>query len=211
MTDIPSPDQAPSAFVRELTEVVRPTPRRLSMLARDLTVSADEEGLIAIAYTTVDTPVGSLLLCATTTGLLRVAFDVEGHREVLDRLADAVSPLILRNPKRLDPVMRELDDYFAGRRRSFDVPLDRRLSKGFQRTVLEHLPDIPYGATATYASVAAASGSPRAVRAVGTACATNPLPVVVPCHRVVRSDGTDGRYRGGEAAKRVLLDLEATA
>jgi methylated-DNA-[protein]-cysteine S-methyltransferase len=110
---------------------------------------------------------------------------------------------------RLDRAARQLDEYFAGRRRRFEVPVDLRLAHGFRRTVLEHLPNIAYGTTATYAAVALAAGSPQAVRAVGSACARNPLPVVVPCHRVVRSDGTIGGYAGGSAAKHILLGLEA--
>jgi methylated-DNA-[protein]-cysteine S-methyltransferase len=149
-------------------------------------------------------------LAATEEGLVRVAFSVEGHDDVLAELAGAVSPRILAAPARLDPVARELDEYFAGRRRAFDLPLDFRLSKGFRRSVLTHLAEIPYGTTESYSQVAAASGSPKAVRAVGTACATNPLPLVVPCHRVVRSNGTSGRYRGGEAAKLTLLTLEGS-
>ena len=105
-------------------------------------------------------------------------------------LADQVSPRILSAPARLDAAARELDEYFAGRRRAFDLPLDWRLSAGFRRTVLSHLPEIAYGHTASYAAVAAAAGNPRAVRAVGSACATNPLPVVMPCHRVIRADGS---------------------
>jgi methylated-DNA-[protein]-cysteine S-methyltransferase len=115
---------------------------------------------------------------------------------------------VLRAGLRLDPVARQLDEYFAGRRRAFDVPLDLRLARGFRRTVLEHLRDVGYGTTTSYAGLAARAGSPAAVRAVGTACATNPVPVVVPCHRVVRSDGTPGRYVGGDAAKAALLVLE---
>jgi methylated-DNA-[protein]-cysteine S-methyltransferase len=166
-------------------------------------------GTVDVFWRTVTSPVGSLLLCATDVGLVRVAFEVEDHEAVLDRVGVQVGPRVLRSPRRLDAAAAEIDEYFAGRRRDFDLVLDRRLSRGFQRTVLDHLPEIPYGRTASYASVASASGSPRAVRAVGTACATNPLPVVVPCHRVVRSDGTPGRYRGGEAAKAVLIGLES--
>lgn len=181
----------------------------LDALRSRLADRAEAEGVLDVAWRTVDSPVGPLLLAATEAGLVRVAFDVEGHEAVLDRLAAAVSPRVLRAPARLDRVAAELDEYFAGRRRTFDVTLDRRLSTGFQRTVLAHLREIPYGETASYGAVALAAGSPRAVRAVGTACATNPLPLVVPCHRVVRSDGTAGRYRGGEAAKALLIALEA--
>ena len=157
----------------------------------------------------MDTPVGRLLLAATAEGLIRVAFPGQDHDAVLARLADAVSPRVLEAPGRLDPVTRQLDEYFARRRRVFDVPVDLRLSTGFRRQVLACLPDIGYGATSSYAQVAAAAGSPRAVRAVGTACATNPVPIVLPCHRVVRSDGSFGGYAGGPEAKRTLLALEA--
>ena len=174
-------------------------------LARD----AGAAGVLDVAYRTLDTPVGPLLLAATKDGLVRVAFGVEGHDRVLQSLAAAVSPRILRAPGRLDEAAREIDEYFAGRRRRFDLPLDYRLSAGFRRTVLGHLPAIGYGKTVSYATVARDVGSPRAFRAVGTACATNPLPLVVPCHRVVRSGGDLGSYRGGPEAKRFLIDLEA--
>jgi methylated-DNA-[protein]-cysteine S-methyltransferase len=171
--------------------------------------AADAGGVLDVAYRTIDTPVGTLLLAATPIGLVRVAYDVEGHDAVLDRLAEAVSPRILRSPLRLDTVARQLDEYFAKCRTTFDVPVDLRLADGFRRSVIEHLRDIGYGDRESYATVAAAVGSPRAVRAVGTACARNPLPVVIPCHRVVRSDGSTGQYAGGPAAKATLLDLEA--
>lgn len=173
--------------------------------------AAAADGLLDVAYRTIDTPIGTLLLAATDRGLVRVAFPTEGHDRVLARLADEVSPRILAAPARLDPVARELDEYFGRGRQSFDVPLDLRLARGFRRTVVERLPGIPYGTTATYAAIADAAGSPRAVRAVGTACATNPLPVVVPCHRVVRSDGSLGQYAGGPAIKAALLELEGAA
>ena len=173
-----------------------------------LVAAAQADGLLDVAYRTLDTPVGTLLLAATEQGLVRVAYDVEGHDAVLATRASRVSPRVLAAPGRLDPVARELDEYFAGSRRAFDVPLDRRLSSGFRAEVLRHLPEIGYGHTESYAQVAAAAGNARAVRAVGSACATNPLPVVVPCHRVVRSDGSIGGYAGGPAAKRALLTLE---
>jgi len=186
-------------------------PAALSRLRDSLVGAAADAGLLDIAYRTLDTPIGSLLLAGTEQGLVRVAFDREDHDLVLVALAQTVSPRILLSPARLDGVARQLSEYFAGQRKTFDLPLDFRLSSGFRRSVLAHLPEIAYGQTESYAQVAAATGNPRAVRAVGSACATNPLPVVVPCHRVVRSDGSYGQYRGGEEAKRSLLMLEAAA
>jgi methylated-DNA-[protein]-cysteine S-methyltransferase len=183
----------------------------LAPLRKRLAARAADEGLLDVAYRTVDSPVGGLLLAATSAGLVRIAFEREGFENVLDSLAARVGPRILRGTSRLDGAARELEQYFAGRRRVFDLPLDTRLATGFRRAVQAHLPAIPYGATESYAEVALATGSPRAVRAVGTACATNPLPLVVPCHRVLRSDGSLGGYLGGLEAKRTLLDLEARA
>lgn len=183
-------------------------PDALAQLRLSLIGEAAAAGMVDIAYRTLETPVGNLLLAATEQGLLRVAFDVEDHDEVLVSLAQRVSPRIMLAPGRLDPVARQLSDYFDGRRTAFDVPLDLRLVSGFRRAVIVHLSDIGYGHTETYTQVAAAAGSPRAVRAVGTACATNPVPVVVPCHRVIRSDGSFGGYRGGPQAKQTLLTLE---
>jgi len=198
----------PDDLFAALTEIDNETTARLH--AR-LIADAEVEGLLDVAYRTIDSPVGPLLLAATTAGLVRVAYQREGHEQVLEHLAATVSPRVLRAPQRLDPVAREFDEYFAGRRRSFDVALDLQLSKGFRLDVLRHLPDIGYGRTETYAQVAAAAGSPRAVRAVGSACATNPLPVVVPCHRVILSSGSLGQYVGGPEAKQVLLTMEAAA
>jgi methylated-DNA-[protein]-cysteine S-methyltransferase len=197
-----------SAMLADLTAV---GPEALEKLHVALEDAADREGILDVAYRTIDTPVGSLLLAATRAGLVRVAFDSQDHDVVLEQLASMLSPRILRAPKRLDPVAREIDEYFARRRTSFDVPLDFVLSTGFRRSVLEHLPQIAYGRTESYADVARTVGNPKAVRAVGSACATNPMPVVIPCHRVVRGDGTLGGYVGGPAAKSALLDLEAAA
>jgi len=192
-------------------ETITINPDRMADLHNRLAAAAQRDGVLDIAYRTVDSPVGPLLLAATDHGLIRVAYAVEDHDAVLQQLADKVSPRVLQAPARLDAVARELDEYFTRDRRTFDVPLDWRLAAGFRAAVLHHLPEIGYGQTASYAAVAALAGSPRAVRAVGTACAKNPLPVVVPCHRVVRSDGGMGGYLGGPAAKRLLLDLEAAA
>ncbi len=183
----------------------------LAALRSRLATRAEAEGLLDVAWCTLDSPVGTLLLAATGKGLVRIAFEREGFDDVLTVLAHRLSPRVLHASARLDPVRRELEEYFAGRRREFDVALDRALSSGFRSTVQEHLPRIPYGRTQSYQEVAELVGSPRAVRAVGTACATNPLPVVVPCHRVLRSDGSLGGYLGGLEAKATLLALEHAA
>jgi methylated-DNA-[protein]-cysteine S-methyltransferase len=180
----------------------------LARLHQRLEREADSIDLLDVSYRTIDTPVGTLLLAATTTGLVRVAYDIEGHDAVLAGLADRISPRVLRAPARLDSVARQIDEYFAKRRTIFEVPVDLRLAVGFRRNVIEHLRDIGYGSRESYATVAAAIGNPRAVRAVGTACAHNPLPVVIGCHRVVRSDGSPGQYVGGPLAKSTLLKLE---
>lgn len=185
-----------------------PRPADLDRLHGRLVAAAAADGSLDVAYRTVESPLGTLLLAATDAGLVRLAYAVEGHDRVLQTLAARISPRVLRAPARLDEPARQLDDYFTGRRRDFDLPVDLRLSAGFRRAVLEQLRVIGYGATRSYTAVAAATGRPRAVRAVGSACATNPVPVVVPCHRVLRSDGTLGGYVGGLPAKRTLLDLE---
>ena len=186
-------------------------PGTLSRLRHRLGLAAEAEGLLDVAYTTIDSPLGTLLLAATQKGLVRVAYDVEDHDRVLGTLAQRISPRVLRAPQRLDAAARELDEYFSRQRRVFDLPLDMSLSKGFRQLVQRHLPEIGYGQTRTYRQVAELVGSPQAVRAVGTACATNPLPVIVPCHRVLRADGTPGGYVGGPGAKEALLSLEAAA
>ncbi len=198
-------------LLEDLARAFPDSPDHLSLLHSRLAAAAQREGILDVAYRIVDSPVGSLLLAATDLGLIRVAYAAEDHDVVLQSLADVIGPRLLNAPARLDPVALQLEEYFAGRRHSFDLPLDWRLSSGFRRTVLAHLPEISYGHTASYAAVAQMVGNPKAVRAVGTACATNPLPVVVPCHRVVRSGGGMGGYLGGPDAKRALLALEAAA
>ena len=180
-------------------------------LHRRLEEGAARAGLLDGAFTTVSTPVGVLLLAATEEGLVRVAYAREDHDAVLQDLARRISPRVLHAPVRLAPAVRQLEEYFAGTRTRFDLPLDRSLSHGFRRLVQEHLPEIGYGRTESYGAVARSVGRPQAVRAVGTACATNPLPVVVPCHRVLRGDGGLGGYVGGLEAKTALLELEAAA
>ncbi|WP_146359989.1 methylated-DNA--[protein]-cysteine S-methyltransferase [Arthrobacter yangruifuii] len=183
----------------------------LAALHTRLTAEAEQAGLLDVAYTLVDSPVGRLILAATAAGLVRVAFESEGVDAVLEDLSTRVSPRILEAPGRLARPAAQLREYFDGTRRSFDLDLDLRLLSGYRRTVVQTLQTIGYGHTSTYAGIAALTGNPGAVRAVGTACGRNPLPVVIPCHRVLRSDGTTGGYRGGPAAKKILLDLEAAA
>ena len=198
-------DQLTAALARDTA----PSPEKLAELHRRLVATAQHDGVLDIAYRILDSPVGSLLVAATDRGLVRVAYAREDHDAVLQQLAGKISPRILQTPARLDSVARELDEYFTGSRHVFDLPLDWQLTSGFRGAVLHRLPDIGYGETASYAAVAALAGSPKAVRAVGTACATNPMPIVIPCHRVIRSDGAMGGYLGGAEAKSLLLELEA--
>jgi methylated-DNA-[protein]-cysteine S-methyltransferase len=198
-------------FISDLRRAFPGDPGDLPRLRVRLAAAAQRDGILDVAYRTIDSPVGPLLLAATEAGLVRIAYASEDHDAVLQALADRISPRVLNAPARLDGAARELDEYFAGQRRGFDLPLDWRLSAGFRRAVLSHLGEIGYGQTASYAAVAALAGNPKAVRAAATACATNPLPLVVPCHRVIYSDGRIGRYLGGPEAKRALLVLEAAA
>jgi methylated-DNA-[protein]-cysteine S-methyltransferase len=170
---------------------------------------ANAKGLLDVAVTTMDSPIGTLLLMATPKGLVRIAFDYENRDEVLGEVAMRVSPRILDAPRRLDPVRRELERYFAGKLRDFEVPIDWSLSGDFTRKVLRRTARIPYGSVASYGEVAVGIGTPRGARAVGNALGSNPIPVVVPCHRVVRTGGAIGGYGGGLPRKRWLLDLEA--
>lgn len=187
------------------------TSDKLAELHRRLEGASQAEGLVDVAYRIVDSPLGKLLLASTPKGLLRVAFASEDHDRVLETLAIKVSPRVLSSPKQLDTAARELDEYFGRKRQAFDLDLDLSLSKGFRQLVQQHLPEIGYGQTRSYKEMAEMVGNPKAVRAVGTACATNPLPVVVPCHRVLRTDGSLGGYIGGLDAKTTLLELEAAA
>jgi methylated-DNA-[protein]-cysteine S-methyltransferase len=175
-------------------------------LVAEALARADAHDLVDVAWTVEDTPVGPLALAATPVGLVRVGF---GHEdELLEDLASHVSPRVVRLPARLDLVRRQLDEYFAGRRRRFDVPLDRRLSRGYRLAVLEELSRVPFGQTVSYKDLAERTGKPNASRAVGTAMATNPIPIVVPCHRVLRSGGALGGYGGGLETKVWLLRHE---
>lgn len=179
-----------------------------------LAVAADRTRHLDIAYSTIDSPIGRLLLAASEQGIVRIAFvgDDDQLDAALTEIAQRVSARILRAPARLAAISTQLGEYFAGARRDFDVPLDLRMATGaFRREVLAVLPSVAYGSTASYGDIARATGRPQAVRAVGTACALNPLPLVIPCHRVIRSDGSPGSYAGGPQAKRRLLDLESAA
>ncbi|HYX87077.1 MAG TPA: methylated-DNA--[protein]-cysteine S-methyltransferase [Gaiellales bacterium] len=178
------------------------------MNTAELARRAAAEGLIDVAYAPVDSPFGRLTAAVTDEGIVRLAFAREELDEVLQDLADHVSPRVLEAPAKLDAVRRELDEYFVGRRRSFETPVDWRLSHGFHRRAREICYSIPFGQVLTYAELAAAAGSPRAFRAAGQAMARNPVPIVVPCHRVLRSGGDLGGYGGGLDVKRWLLDLE---
>ena len=204
-----SPTNNDTALITELKASFPTAVQRAEVLQRALADRAAAHGILDVAYRTIDSPVGCLLLAATDIGLVRIAFAIEDHEAVLQALSTKVSPRILCHPARLDLVARELDEYFTRRRQVFDVSIDWQLSSGFRSAVLRRLPDVAYGTTASYAMVAELAGNPKAVRAVGTACATNPIPVVVPCHRVVRSDGGIGGYLGGIDAKAALLTLES--
>jgi methylated-DNA-[protein]-cysteine S-methyltransferase len=169
---------------------------------------AAEEGLLDVAYTSMDSPFGTLLLAQTARGLVRVGLPNQDSDTLLVDLADRVSPRVLEAPAELDPVRRELDLYFAGKLDRFDLPLDWRLSGGFRQRVLRAINRIPYGQTRSYTEMARKAGNERAVRAAGSACGSNPIPLVVPCHRVLRTGGALGGYGGGLPMKQALLELE---
>jgi methylated-DNA-[protein]-cysteine S-methyltransferase len=175
----------------------------------DIGPAAAAAGLLDVAYATLDSPVGTLLLARTPRGLVRIAYlDASGEEAALETLAARVSPRVIAAPRQLDEPRRELDEYFAGRRRQFEVALDWQLVRGFGRRVLEATARIPYGSLSTYKEMAAEAGSPRASRAAGNALGANPLPIVVPCHRVVHASGGLGGYTGGLERKRRLLAIE---
>jgi methylated-DNA-[protein]-cysteine S-methyltransferase len=178
----------------------------LDALVAEALARADADDLVDVAWVVEDTPIGPLTLAATPVGLVRVGFGREDG--VLSDLAAQVSPRVVHLPARLDDLRRQLDEYFAGRRRHFDVTLDRRLSHGYRLAVLEELSRVPFGQTVSYKDLAERTGKPGASRAVGTAMATNPIPIVVPCHRVLRTGGALGGYGGGLDTKVWLLRHE---
>jgi methylated-DNA-[protein]-cysteine S-methyltransferase len=201
---------------KQLEKMLRrsPTDADLDRAVREMLARAERDGLIDVAYAGVDSPFGRLVVARTDRGVVQVA--LPSHRgaeisedEVLERLARMVSPRVLESPKRLDEERRELEEYFEGERRRFDVPVDWALTPhGFRNRALHAVGRIPYGRTRTYAEIAKQAGNERAFRAAGTACGTNPVPLIVPCHRVVQSGGGIGNYGGGPEMKRALLDLE---
>ena len=176
----------------------------------DITAAADAAGLLDVAYATTESPVGRLLLATTPQGLIRLAYLDAGEDEdaVLERLATRVSPRLLSAPRKLDQPRRELDQYFEGTRQRFDVRLDWQLVRGFGRRVLEATYRIPFGSVSTYKQVASEAGSPRASRAAGNALGANPIPIIVPCHRILHATGGLGGYTGGLERKRTLLAIE---
>lgn len=182
--------------------------RSAALAAQRLSSRAFAEGLADIGYGTVDSPFGTLTAAVTEQGLVRLAFPEEPLDEVLERLAQKLSPRIVEAPGRFEQVRRELDEYFAGSRRDFDVPLDRVLMSAFAKRVLAATSAIPYGSVSTYTEMATEAGSPRGSRAAGNALGSNPIPVIVPCHRVLRTGGNLGGYGGGLDRKRWLLELE---
>jgi len=176
---------------------------------------AEDEGLLEVAYGTVESPFGDLLAAVTPRGLLRLSYDPSRNDAVLADIATKVSPRVLEAPARLDPVRHELDEYFEGRRRRFELKLDWRLTRGFFQKILRETARVGFGELATYKQMAEAAGSPRAVRAAGNALGSNPIPIVVPCHRIVRTGGKMGGYGGelgpyigGPGIKQRLLELE---
>jgi methylated-DNA-[protein]-cysteine S-methyltransferase len=176
----------------------------------EIATAAADAGLLDVAYATFDSPVGKLLLAATPRGLVTISYVEQWDEDdVLERLATRVSPRILRTPRKLDDPRRQLDEYFEGKRTHFEIPLDWQLTRGFTRRVLEVTAAIPYGVRSTYKQVAEQAGSPRGSRAAGNALGSNPIPIVVPCHRVLHSGGGLGGYTGGVEIKRTLLGIES--
>ena len=178
-------------------------------LARKLSERMAAEGLAEVAYSTLDTPLGTASIAATPRGIVSVALPNRSLDEFLEKLATMISPRLVEAPGTLDRARRELDEYFSGKRTEFDLPLDWRLVPGgFYRRVLRATSRLPFGITATYGEIAAKAGNTRAHRAAGTALGTNPIPIVVPCHRVIRSGGVPGNYGGGPEMKKWLLRME---
>ncbi|MEA2477426.1 MAG: methylated-DNA-[protein]-cysteine S-methyltransferase [Actinomycetota bacterium] len=179
-----------------------------ALLVDDLKRRAAEQDLMDVAYAPLDSPVGPLVVAATRRGLVRISYVYEDPEFVVEDLAARISPRVLEAPERLDDVRRELDEYFDGTRTNFDIAIDWRLTAGFTRKVLRATARVPYGSTSTYREVAGKAGSPRGSRAAGNALGSNPIPIVVPCHRILHSGGGMGGYTGGLDKKIYLLNLE---
>ncbi len=186
----------------------RPAAVDLEALRRDLARRAADEGLLDVAHATADSPLGPLTVMVTPRGLVRLSYPGEGIDEQLADVAARISPRILEAPERTDAVRRQLDEYFAGSRRRFELPIDWRLVRGFAGDVLRSTARIPFGKTSSYREIATEAGSPNAYRAAGNALGSNPIPIVVPCHRVLHAGGGLGGYTGGLERKRFLLRLE---
>jgi methylated-DNA-[protein]-cysteine S-methyltransferase len=198
------------AIAPEITRLFRDrTDTEAAAAARRFAERADLEGLAEVAYASCDSPFGIVHIAVTARGLVSVALPNRSEEEFLVELAREISPRVLELPGRLDRVRREIDEYFSGARRTFDLELDWRLVRsGFYRRVLNETAKLPFGVTSTYGEIAGRAGNPRAYRAAGTALGLNPIPLVVPCHRVLRAGGVLGQYGGGEAMKEGLLVLE---
>lgn len=199
--------QSPEVLIKD---AARRGPVAVEAAARRFAARAEDDGLVEVAYTSMDSPFGPMTLAATETGLVALNLATYDPDDFLARLSDEVSPAILESPARLDEARRELDDYFEGRLKTFTLPLDWRLIHGFQEKVLRATYAVPYGRTLTYGEVAAEAGNPRAYRAAGSALGRNPIPLIVPCHRITRSGGDPGNYGGGPEMKRALLKLEGS-
>jgi methylated-DNA-[protein]-cysteine S-methyltransferase len=200
----------PSMSIENALSQPPPAMPDVAEAVRRATERAQAEGVVDVAFAEVDSPLGTLVAARTDRGLVRLAYEEfnGGLDPVLEHLARRVSPRIVEAPARLDDVRRELDEFFAGSRRGFDVPIDWALTTGFTQRVLQATWAIPFGAVATYRDVATEAGSPKAVRAAGNALSSNPIPIVVPCHRVLRTGGGLGGYTGGLDKKETLLRLE---
>jgi methylated-DNA-[protein]-cysteine S-methyltransferase len=193
---------------RRLAGAAPPRALDIERLRHEIATRADAAGLLDVAHATVDSPLGPLTVFVTRRGLLRLSYEDEPDDAQLDEIAARVSPRILAAPERTDEVRRQLDEYFAGARRGFDLPVDWRLVRGFAGAVLRATATIPFGGVSTYRDVATEAGSPNAYRAAGNALGSNPIPIIVPCHRVLHAGGGLGGYTGGLDRKRYLLTLE---
>jgi methylated-DNA-[protein]-cysteine S-methyltransferase len=196
------------AMEKELRQLTGAFEDRSAELAASVERAARAGGLIDVAYSLADSPFGPLLVAVTKRGLVKLEYPNHDFDEALEEMAARISPRVLESPRATERIRRELDEYFEHKRRTFTIPVDYALVQGFTRKVLQQTARIPFGAVSTYREVATGAGSPRAVRAAGNALGSNPIPIVVPCHRVVRTGGGLGGYTGGIERKVLLLKLE---